>query len=183
MFAPSKPSNGPGIASLILGILGILSFWIFIGGLLGLIGLILGIVGIRKAREIDNGKGISIAGTILSALAIIGAILMVALIAWVVDNGEELFGEADPSTYSITVESCSVANGQGVAFGTIANTTDQDRRFLVSVDISGDGDTTNTSTVLSLDPRQDSTWQVTTATTASEVTCSPPSVRRALQRD
>ncbi len=181
-YPASKPSNGPGIASLVLGIIGVLSFWLFIGGLLGVIGLVLGIIGIKKARRIDNGKGISIAGTILSALAIIGTIVMIAAVAWLIDNGEELFGEADPSTYDVTLESCSVSNGEGVAFGTITNTDDRERRFVVLVDITGDGSTTNSSTFVNLRPGEDSTWQVSATTSAAEVTCSEPEVRRALQR-
>jgi hypothetical protein len=180
--AAPKPSNGLGIASLVLGIIGCLSFWFFVGGVLGIIGLILGIAGIRKAGRIDNGKGISIAGTILSAFAIAGAILMAVLVAWVIDNADELFDEADPSTYTITTESCSVADGRAIAFGTITNETNKDRRFLVIVDLSTDGTTTSSSTLVPLDPNEESTWTVSTETSSTEVTCSTPTVRRGLQR-
>jgi hypothetical protein len=181
-FGASKPSNGPAIASLILGIIGLLTFWFLLGGVLGIIGFVLGIVGIRKARQIDNGKGLAIAGTILSALAVMATVVIVLALGWLVNNSDELFGEADPSTYDITTTSCTVSNGEAVVSGTIRNTTDNDRRFAITVNISGGGESTEATTVEFMEPRSETTWSATTLTSGSEVTCGEPSVRRALQR-
>jgi hypothetical protein len=166
----------------VLGIIGVLSFWFFLGGLLGVIGLVLGIIGIKRARQIDNGRGLAVAGTVLSSLAIIGTVLMVTLVAWLVNRGDELFGEADPSTYDITADSCRLVGGQGIAAGTITNTDDRERRFVVSVDISGDASSTTASTFVNVGPGETASWEATALSlSGSEVTCSEPSVRRALQ--
>jgi hypothetical protein len=67
---PNAPrgSNGPAIASLILGIIGCVPF------ITGLCAVLLGIVGIRKSsREpLIGGKGLAIAGLILGLLSITG---------------------------------------------------------------------------------------------------------------
>ena len=74
---PVKSTSGLGIAALVLGILAILSSWIPIinnlAGLLALVGVILGAIAIYKTRPSgkSTGRGIAIAGTILSAVALI----------------------------------------------------------------------------------------------------------------
>jgi hypothetical protein len=65
---PSAPrrSNGPAIASLVLGIVGCVPF------ISGLLAIILGIIGIRKTRDpAVGGKGMAIAGIILGILSIL----------------------------------------------------------------------------------------------------------------
>ncbi|MFD7923448.1 DUF4190 domain-containing protein [Streptomyces sp. NPDC059740] len=72
--------NGLAVASLVLGILALISFWTVFGGLvLGLVGLVLGIVGIRKARAgRAPHRGMAIAGTVLSALGLVGSAVILA---------------------------------------------------------------------------------------------------------
>ena len=79
------PGRGLGIASLVLGILGILTFWFAgLGGVLGLVGLILGIIGVVKIRKSRRGSpALAVVGIVLSALALLGGILMAVLFAWV----------------------------------------------------------------------------------------------------
>jgi hypothetical protein len=79
---PSAKTSGLAIASLILGICGI-----FTCGLTAIVGLILGIVGlcaISKRAEQLKGKGLAIAGIVISAISIVlipfMAILMALLI-------------------------------------------------------------------------------------------------------
>lgn len=63
-----------GVASLVLGIISVVTGWIpfmcFIAFALALIGLILGIIDTIKKTKEDKNKGISIAGLIVSAVAI-----------------------------------------------------------------------------------------------------------------
>lgn len=64
-----------GIASLVLGIISLIAGWIpficFIAFVLAIIGLILGIVDtVKKNKTGDKKRGISIAGLIISAVAI-----------------------------------------------------------------------------------------------------------------
>ena len=73
-------SNGLAVASLVLGILSILFVWIpFIGlvsWILAPIGLVLGLVALNK----PFGKGMAIAGSICSAIGLLGCIGWVVLI-------------------------------------------------------------------------------------------------------
>ncbi len=61
--------NGLGIASLVLGIVGVLLACLGIGAVFGLIGVILGILGLTVIK--DAKKGIAIAGTIVSGVALL----------------------------------------------------------------------------------------------------------------
>ena len=78
---PARPSNGLGIASLVLGILAILTFWTVFGGvILGLIAVILGIIALRQvSKGIANNKGVSIAGVVTGAIGVIAVVVTFAV--------------------------------------------------------------------------------------------------------
>lgn len=73
-------SSGLAVASLVLGILSILFVWIPIVGLiswiLAPIGLVLGLVGLSRPA----GRGMAVAGTICSAVGLLGCIGWIVLI-------------------------------------------------------------------------------------------------------
>lgn len=78
---PASPSNGAGIAALILGIIGILTVWTIIGGIVfGVLAVILGFIGrsLVKKQRATNG-GMSLAGIILGILAVIISIVLVVV--------------------------------------------------------------------------------------------------------
>jgi|SRR5579859_6517014 len=61
-------NNGPGIASMVLGIIGVLTFWFpFIGLPVSLVGLVLAAVGMKRI----DGKGFAIAGLVLTIIGVI----------------------------------------------------------------------------------------------------------------
>lgn len=70
---PQKTS-GLAIASLVLSILGFLGSWFVLGGLFALIGLVLGIIALVKTRKGAGGKGMAIAGVVLSSISLLIAI-------------------------------------------------------------------------------------------------------------
>ena len=71
-FTNKRPTNGLGIASMILGILGLLlSFAFGIGGILAVVGLILAIVAMAKGAR----DGMTITGLILSIVSIVLSII------------------------------------------------------------------------------------------------------------
>jgi hypothetical protein len=81
--APASHGNSLGIASMVLGILAFLICWIPVLNLLGLplsgLGLLLGII--ISATRRGSGVGFSIAGTAISALALVVVIWMSVAIA------------------------------------------------------------------------------------------------------
>lgn len=68
-------TNGPGIASLVLGIIAVLTFWFpFIGLVISVIGLVLAGVGMKRLE----GKGLAIGGLVLSIIALVLSICISA---------------------------------------------------------------------------------------------------------
>jgi len=77
-YAVPQPTqtNGPGIASLVLGIVGLFICWIpFIGLPLPIIGLILATVGMKRIE----GKGLAVAGLVLSIIGLVVAACLAVL--------------------------------------------------------------------------------------------------------
>ena len=112
-----------GIASLILGILALAICWIPILGVLGMpmsgLGLLLGIVGfiialIRKG----SGIGFPIAGSLVSAIALIVAIAVNAAVAGVTATGVAVVGEALDQTAAVMNEARDVGSVESPAIGT-----------------------------------------------------------------
>jgi hypothetical protein len=82
MPPPTRPRNGLGIASLVIGIFALLSVWSVVGGLvLGGVAMVIGLVARGRVNrgEANNG-GLAIAGIVLggvaTALGLIGLILV-----------------------------------------------------------------------------------------------------------
>jgi hypothetical protein len=69
------PSNGLGIAALVLGILAILFAFIPIVGIasypLAIVGVVLGLVGLGRVRTGRSSRGITLAGLIASVLGLV----------------------------------------------------------------------------------------------------------------
>ena len=88
-----------GIASLILGIVSIIFGWIpfvsFLGLILSVVGLILGIVDTVKKSKAGQGKGVSIAGLIICAIAVVITVYM----SFVSGVGLALFATNHTSLY------------------------------------------------------------------------------------
>ncbi|MER5767433.1 DUF4190 domain-containing protein [Streptomyces sp. NPDC001985] len=82
---PVAPSNGMGVASLVLGILAVTFFclWGVPGVLFGGLALIFGIIGRRRHRrgEADNG-GVALAGIILGSIGLALGTAFLALTVW-----------------------------------------------------------------------------------------------------
>lgn len=94
--APPSERNGLGIASLAVGIVAAVAAilpidWAWIAGaVLAVIGLVLGIVGLTRA---DRSKGVATAGTVVSAAALVLAVIMGTLYGTGVLGG----GQAEPT--------------------------------------------------------------------------------------
>jgi hypothetical protein len=81
---PVNDKPGLGIASLVVGIVGLCPSALFFpcSGLFGIVGVILGLLGLKSSK-----KGLAIAGIILSALAILWAIIATILSIMGVSSG------------------------------------------------------------------------------------------------
>ncbi|MFF0815289.1 DUF4190 domain-containing protein [Rhodococcus sp. NPDC003318] len=77
----APPSNGVGIAALILGVLGLLAVWTIVGGIvLGVLAVILGIMGRSRYRKrLATNGGVSLAGIILGVLAVVVSVVLVVV--------------------------------------------------------------------------------------------------------
>lgn len=101
----AKPTaGGLAITALVVGIVAFISGWApFFGLVVGLVGLVLGIITIVKGR----GRGFGITAIILSAIAIITNIVIIALLAtlipWITNQVEDLTYPSDDPYPSIEV--------------------------------------------------------------------------------
>ena len=77
----APPTNGLGVAALVVGVIALLICWVpVIGVLVGLAALGLGIGGWVRGRRTGGGIGLAVAGTVLGALAVVLGILATVLL-------------------------------------------------------------------------------------------------------
>ncbi|MBW3641898.1 MAG: DUF4190 domain-containing protein [Actinobacteria bacterium] len=79
-----QPSNGMGVAALVLGIIALLISWIpILGAALAVLALIFGILGLKKARRGQaTNQGMAVAGIVLGGIALaIGLLVTIAGVA------------------------------------------------------------------------------------------------------
>lgn len=92
---PSQGNGGLAIAALIFAITAGILFWIpILGIVIALVGLVLGIVAWTTAGKNNRPKGMSIAATIVSILALLGGCVVTALVFYF---GDIVLNCSDPS--------------------------------------------------------------------------------------
>lgn len=86
---PSR-SNGLAIAGFVLGLLALLGSWIpfvnILAIVLGVVGLVLAIIGLSTSKRKGSGKGLAIAGLVMSLLGILFAIVVNVAVVDAVDD-------------------------------------------------------------------------------------------------
>ncbi len=104
--AAAPKTSGLGIASLVLGIVAIIGSWVPIlnnfSAILAFIGLVLGIIGIvtiSKSKGAKSGKGVAVAGTVISIVAIVVVLATQSLYGKAIDSASESW---DKSTSKAT---------------------------------------------------------------------------------
>ncbi len=133
--APAGGTNGLAVAALVLGVLTFLC----LGPLGAVLAIVFGILGLRAARQSGVGRGMSIAGIALGGVGVVfDAVVIVLIIAAAGRAGtslQHLAGPADPSSYQIHTDSCSVDGvGQTTFTGTITNETSSAKNFTVNAE-------------------------------------------------
>lgn len=100
-YPPQQPGQGSGlaVAALVVGVLALLTCWIpvvnviaIIGGIVGLVLAILALNAVKKGRQ--QGKGLAVAGLVLSVLAVLGGIVVNVAFAVAVNEADEVIQEA-----------------------------------------------------------------------------------------
>jgi hypothetical protein len=143
------------VAALVLGIAAVILFFTCgVGIFAGVLALIFGFLGLSKAKTVDKGKGMAMAGLVLGAVGIIGGILFIVLVAVGVnnasDNVQDAFGPVDTSDYSLTTDTCEIDQYGSVTFdGTLKNTAGKD------LDINVVGEIRNAKTDVLLSTEND----------------------------
>lgn len=90
VYRPS-PSNGPAVASLVLGIVGLALLFIpFAGVLLGILAVAFGFMGLKRAEATGGGRGLAIAGLVLGIVAAAFGLLFVVVFNQIVDRFRDL---------------------------------------------------------------------------------------------
>lgn len=129
--AAAPRTNGKAIASLVLSIL----WFVGVGSIAA---IVLGIIARREIRERgERGNGLAVSGIAIGALGILGAVMTLALVAFVASEGEDLVGGFD-----LTVVS-QFQNAHRQEFGTYASNVDDllrvDGADASAFDFDGDG--------------------------------------------
>ena len=115
--AASSGSGGLAITALVFSIIAALICWIpfisFLALVLALVGLVLGIVAWSKAGKTHRPKGMAVAATIVSALALLVAIAMSALTVWLAP----VFIDCSDSTMTSDQQERCIEDGLDEKFG------------------------------------------------------------------
>ena len=106
---------------------------------------------------------------VLGVVAVVGLVvagLFIFVINRAVDEFDANYGVADPADYEVEITDCSVDSfGDVQASGTLRNTSDQPRSFMVEVRFLEQGRdliTTSTDVTDSLEPGERGAWDVIT---------------------
>ena len=134
---PTQGSNGLAVAGFVLGILGFLGSFIPIVNIgaivLALIGAVLAAVGLARSKSVRAGKGLAVAGLLLSVLAVIIAIIINVALGSAVQ-------QAVKDTTSTTVKTPSSTKGQDRSGGSASSVIGTTRANPAPVGTSVTGD-------------------------------------------
>jgi len=87
MAGPPPANNGWAIGAFIVAILGLLASWVpYVGVPAPIVAVILGIVGLRKAKVLNTGRGMAVAGVIIGAVALLIALVVTVVVTVYVSN-------------------------------------------------------------------------------------------------
>lgn len=146
------PKTGPSdnaiaVAGLVVAVLALVLSMIVIGGVIAFVSLTLCIIGLRRSKTLQRGRGISIAGILLSILAIMASAAALAIFYAAVTGGEEVVRDGIITTSSNTdfppqddlVDVvCSASNTGDVPLAIIELENKSDGRSVYSVTVEWD---------------------------------------------
>lgn len=166
-------SNGIAIAALVCGIIAVLIAWVpfvvVIGLILAILAVIFGIQGLKRAGEVDKGRGVALAGLITGiagiVLSVIGILLTV--VVW-----REVVAFIEPGPVVAEVTGCRSDGVFVEAGGTLTNRSSKSRDYTLFVEIEGvRGDRTMIDQLENVAPGETVEWEVSGRTTTDPGPC------------
>lgn len=113
---PPVPSNGLGVAALVLGILAILLAFIpilgFVAYPLAIVGIILGLVGLGRVRRGRSSRGITLAGLIASIVGLVLVIVSTVIYVSALSAGVASADKAVNGLHNVTYKVTSTSGGK-----------------------------------------------------------------------
>jgi len=105
---PKTGNSGLAIAALVIAIIALVICWIpFVGAFIALAALVLSIAAWLNSRSTGRPVGLSVAATVVSALAFVAGILITVLIVWAWDEfGDDIRDCSDESLTQQQQEQC-----------------------------------------------------------------------------
>lgn len=136
-----RPKRGMAVAAFVIGLLSLLFGWVPLVAVLAAVGIVIalvfGIIGLRRSKEQNGyGRGLAIAGIVLSVLAIPVCVLGFWLTASVV---REVTAFVDPGPYDLPRPTCVQDSGTMRVEGTITNASSRTRTYTVVVELYSGG--------------------------------------------
>ena len=181
---PANPNNVMAIVSLVLGIVALLlAAACGVGAVFGVVGVVLGVLGMKKAADLGGtGRGMALAGVVLSAIGIVLSIVLYIVLFALADSAKDSVknwtGKADPSTYSLKIKDCGTDTFDSPDMTiTVTNKSNSKKQFTFDYEFrSGSGSILDTGTSFPTEsiPANDSLdvhISSFTTTTSSTVKC------------
>lgn len=113
---PPPPSNGLGVAALVLGILAILLAFIpilgFVAYPLAIVGIILGLVGLGRVRKGRASRGITVAGLIASVVGLVLVIVSTVIYVGAIGAGVASVDKAVNGVHNVTYKVTTTGGGK-----------------------------------------------------------------------
>lgn len=128
--------NGAATAAVVMGSVGLAIAWIpFVvvaGAVLAVLAIVFGVRGLRRAKQVDLGRGASIAGIVMGSVgigaSIVGIVLSVSV--W-----NEVVSFVEPGDHTLSDVACDIDARQVEVTGSIVNDTDDARGYVIFVEV------------------------------------------------
>lgn len=171
-YEPPK-SNGIAVAALVCGIIGALIAWapfvVIFGLILAILAVIFGVQGLKRAKEVDKGRGVALAGLILGVAGIVlSAIgIWLTVVVW-----REVVDFIEPGPVVAEVTGCRSDGVFVEAGGTLTNRSSTRRDYTLFVEIEGSrGDRTLIDQLTNVAPGETVEWEVSGRATVDAGQC------------
>lgn len=110
----TSKTNVIGIVGFVVSIIAFFTSFFFVGIIFAIASLILSIIGITSSKKLNNGKGLSIAGLIISIISIVISILMIIAVGAYAITSDEFKEELSKEACQRYGTNYKITNGKNV---------------------------------------------------------------------